>query len=445
MEITSQNNTAVNTYAIEIKFSAEEFDAAVNKVYNRKKKSITIPGFRKGKATRRIIETHYGEGVFYEDAINSLYNSHVTEIVDNSGLDVVDISDVQVTEIDKNTGVVMTANIITKPVVEISDYKGINVKKVTKTVTEEDIDNQLEKLRERNARIITVEGRPAENGDTVALDFEGFVDGVPFEGGKADNYSLEIGSKVFIPGFEEQLIGKNANEDFDVNVTFPEDYNSEKLSGKEAVFKCRINEIKTREYPDIDDDFAMDVSEFDTLAELKEDTRHKLEQQEDEAAALGLDNNIVDEIIKRMNAEIPEIMFERRITEIVREWSNRNRISVEDYLKYTNQTMEQFRKNFSEVAHRQVKARLALEKIADMENLSVSEEDIAKEYEDIAQQYSMDVDRVKNAISEASIKEDIKVEKALDLVRDNAVIEEIVDDGSAAENGENTESAEKTE
>ncbi len=445
MEITSQNNIAVNTYAIDFKFSADEFNAEVEKVYNKQKKSIAVPGFRKGKASRRIIESHYGEGIFYEDAINSLYSNNMSEIVNKSGLDVVDVEDVQVTKVEKNDGVYMHASVITKPVVEISDYKGINVKKVTKTVTEEEIDEQLDKMRERNARIITVEGRPAEKGDTVNLDFEGFVDGVAFEGGKAENYSLEIGSNTFIPGFEDQIIGKNINEDFDVNVTFPENYNSEKLSGKAAVFKCRINEIKTREYPDIDDDFAMDVSEFDTITELREDLRKKLQQQLDENSATEADNAIVDEIIKKMEADVPDVMYERRITEITREWCNRNRISAEDYLKFSGQTMEQFRNNFSEVAHRQVKARLAFEKIADLENIGVTDEDVEKEYEDIAGQYSMGIEKVKELISVESIKEDVKVEKALDLVRDNANIEITVDTGEETESAENTESEEKTE
>ncbi|MDE6728553.1 MAG: trigger factor, partial [Oscillospiraceae bacterium] len=246
MEIISQNNTATNTYAIEVKFSAEEFDSAVNVVYNRQKNKITIPGFRKGKATRKMIETHYGVNVFYEDAVNSLYSDKIDEIIEKTGLEVVNIENTEVTEVSKENGVSIKADLITKPDVEISDYKGIEVKKTVKTVTDEAVDEEINKMRERVSRMVTVEDRAVQDGDTAVIDFEGFTDGVAFDGGKGEKFPLEIGSHTFIPGFEDQIIGKNVNEEFDVNVTFPEDYQSENLKGKAAVFKCKLHEIKAK-------------------------------------------------------------------------------------------------------------------------------------------------------------------------------------------------------
>ena len=265
MEIVSQNNTATNTYAIEFKFSAEEFEAAINTAYNQQKSKITVPGFRKGKAPRKVIETHFGANVFFEDAVNYLYNHNIEEIVKKTGLDVVDVQNTEVTDVSKENGVSMKADFITKPVVEISDYKGIKVKKTVKTVTDEVVDEEINKMREKVARIVTVEGRAVRDGDTAVIDFEGFVDDVAFDGGKGEKFPLEIGSHTFIPGFEEQIVGKNIGEEFDVNVTFPEDYNAESLKGKPAVFKCKLHEIKAKDMPELDDDFVKDVSEKDTV------------------------------------------------------------------------------------------------------------------------------------------------------------------------------------
>ena len=425
MEIVSQNNTATNTYAIEFKFSAEEFEAAINTAYNQQKSKITVPGFRKGKAPRKVIETHFGANVFFEDAVNYLYNHNIEEIVEKTGLDVVDVQNTDVTDVSKENGVSMKADFITKPVVEISDYKGIKVKKTVKTVTDEVVDEEINKMREKVARIVTVEGRAVQDGDTAVIDFEGFVDDVAFEGGKGEKFPLEIGSHTFIPGFEEQIVGKNIGEEFDVNVTFPEDYNAEQLKGKPAVFKCKLHEIKAKDMPELDDDFVKDVSEKDTVDELKAEIREKLEKQFADEAADAADNAIMDEMLGKMKAEIPEVMYERRIDEIAREWVSRTRIDIKDYLKYTGMTMQQFRANFREPAKRQVELRLALEKIADLENIVVSQEDLDKEYADLAEQYKMDVEQVKNAIPVDTLTTDIKIEKALELVKDSAVIEEV--------------------
>lgn len=425
MEIISQNNTATNTYAIEVKFSAEEFDTAVNVVYNKQKSRITIPGFRKGKATRKMIETHYGANVFYEDAVNALYSDKIEDIIDKTGLEVVNIENTEVVEVSKENGVSIKADIITKPDVEISDYKGISVKKIVKTVTDEAVNEEIDKLRDRVSRMVTVEDRAVQNGDTAVIDFEGFTDGVAFDGGKGEKFPLEIGSHTFIPGFEEQVIGKNVNDEFDVNVTFPEDYQSEALKGKEAVFKCKLHEIKAKELPELDDDLVKDVSDKDTVDELKADIKEKLAERYKTEADDQVDSDIMDKLIESLKAEIPQVMYERRIDEIVREWSARNRISVSDYLKYTGTTAEQFRANFREPAKRQVELRLALEKIAELENLEVSDDDVNNEYSKLAEEYKMEVENVKNAIPEKTLRTDLKIEKAIDFVKDNANIEEV--------------------
>lgn len=427
MEIISQNNTATNTTAIEFSFTAEEFENAISAAYNKRKKSITVPGFRKGKAPRKVIEAQYGESVFYDDAVNSLYNQNIVAVIDKTGLDVVDVENTEVVEVSKENGVKFKADIITKPVVEISDYKGLEVKKTAKTVDDAAVDAEIDKIRNRNARSISVEDRAAQIGDTAVIDFEGFLDGVAFEGGKGEKFPLELGSGSFIPGFEEQVAGKNIGEDFDVNVTFPEHYQAENLAGKPAVFKCKLHEIKGKELPNVDDEFVKDVSEFDTLDEYKADIKSKLEKAAADEASTNLDNALVDAVIGKMKAEVPQVMYQRRIDEIVREWSARNRISVEDYLKYTGVTMDQFRANFTEVAKRQVDLRLALEKIAELENITVSDEDVEKEYADMAEQYKMDVDKIKAAVPADAIKNDLKIEKALDLVRDSAKIEEVTE------------------
>lgn len=427
MEIISQNNTATNTTAIEFAFTAEEFENAVSAAYNKRKKNITVHGFRKGKAPRKVIEAQYGEGVFYEDAVNSLYNQNIAAVVEKTGLEVVDVENTEVVEVNKETGVKFKADIITKPVVEISDYKGIEVKKVTKAVTDDAVNAEIEKVRNRNARSVTVEDRAAVNGDTAVIDFEGFLDGVAFEGGKGEKFPLELGSGSFIPGFEEQIVGKNIGDEFDVNVTFPEHYQAENLAGKPAVFKCKLHELKGKELPAVDDDFVKDVSEFDTLDEYKADIRSKLEKAAADEADTNLDNALVDALVSKMKAEVPQVMYQRRIDDIVREWSARNRIRVEDYLKYVGQTMDQFRANFTEVAKRQVDLRLALEKIAEIENVQVSDEDIEKEYADMAEQYKMEADKVKAAVPADAIKNDLRIEKALDLVRDSAKIEEVTE------------------
>lgn len=427
MEIISQNNTATNTYTIEFTFSAEEFEAAVNTAFNKKKKSITIPGFRKGKATRRMVEAHYGEGVFYEDAVNSLYNSNIVELVDKTGLDVIDVADTEVLDVNKETGVKFKAELIVKPEVKISDYKGLEVKKIVKNVDDDAVNAEIDKMRSRNARIVSVDDRATILGDTAVIDFDGYLDGEAFEGGKGEKFPLELGSNTFIPGFEEQVVGKNIGEEFDVNVTFPENYQAENLAGKAVVFKCKLHEIKGKDMPALDDEFVKDVSEFDTVDELKADVKTKLEKKAADDMEQQVDNDLVEALVAKMEAEVPEVMYERRINEIAREWSTSNRIKIEDYLKYTGITMEQFRASFKDIAKKQVDLRLCLEQIAADENIEITAEDIEKGYADLAEQYKMEIDKVKSVLAEDAITGDLKIEKALDIVRDNAKIEEVTE------------------
>ncbi len=427
MEIISNKKTAVNTVEVEFKANAEEFEQAVQAAFLKQRKNITVPGFRKGKATRKMIETQYGEGVFYQEAVNGMYQKTVSDVIDELSLEVVDMPKVEVVDVNKENGVSFKAEFTVKPEVEISDYKGLKATKTVKTVKDEDIDREIDKLRERDARIIDVSDRPLEKGDTAVFDFEGFVDGKPFEGGKAEKFSLEIGSGHFIPGFEDGMIGKSIGEDFDVNVTFPEDYSAEELKGKPAVFKCKIHEIKAKEYADVDDEFAKDVSEFDTLDELKADIRKKLEESAEEAAANSLDNDLNEQVIGLLKAEIPDAMINNRVDDLVRDWEYRNRyqgITVNDYLKFTGMTIEQFKEEFKVPAEKQVKLRLALEKVAELENITVSDEDIEKEYNEMAENYKMDVEKVKSVIAKSNLEKDIAVEKAFELIRDSAEVTE---------------------
>lgn len=422
MEIISNNKTATNTVEVEFKNSPEEFEAAVQEAFLKKRKNITVPGFRKGKATRKMIETHYGEGVFYDDAINAIYRSTIDDVIKELGLDVVDMPKIEVTAVGKEEGVSFKAEFTTKPEINISDYKGLNIAKEVKTVTDEDVDKSIEAMRDRNARIIDIDDRAAQKGDTVVFDFEGFVDDKAFEGGKAEKFSLELGSGMFIPGFEEQIEGKNIGEAFDVNVTFPEDYNAEELAGKPAVFKCLLHEIKGKELPDLDDEFVKDVSEFDTLDELKADQKKKLEEQAERSADMKFETDINNALIEKVEGEIPDAMYENTINDMLRDWEYNNRyqgITIKDYLKYTGSTIEQFRENFRDSAVKRVKLRLALEKIAALENIEATEEELEKHYADLAEEHKMEVEQVKKLISAEALGEDVKVEKAFNLVKDS--------------------------
>jgi trigger factor len=425
MEVISNNKTGTNTVELEVKVGAEDFEKAIQESYLRRRKNIQIDGFRKGKATRKMIEAKYGETFFYESAINSIYQKAVADAIEDQKLDAVDVPDTKVTDVSKENGVTFSITVTIKPEITIDGYKGISVEKPVKTITDEEVDAEVERIRDNNARIIDVDDRPAKLTDTVVFDFEGFVDGKSFDGGKAEKFNLELGSGRFIPGFEDQIVGKSIGEDFDVNVTFPEDYSAKELAGQPAVFKCKIHEIKGKELADLDDEFAKDVSEFDTLDEYKADLKNKLQERADQRADSELDNKISEKLAELVEGEIPEAMTENRINDMLREWEYRNRyagVTIKDYLQYTGLTMEKFRETFREPAATQVKLRLGLEKIAELENITISDEELEKHYEELAEQHKQTVERVKELIPANNLSLDVKVEKAFDFVKDNADI-----------------------
>ena len=426
MSLVSKNNTATNKFELEFTVSPEEFEKACQKVYQRRVKKIEIPGFRKGKAPRKTIEKLYGEGFFYEEAVNDLYPGAVQEAVKESELEIVCPPEVEVTEVSHEKGVTFKAICTVKPEVTVKDYKGIKAAKEVKEVTDEDVNAEIDRMRDRNGRTITVEDRPAQNGDTVVIDFEGFMDGVAFEGGKGEKFSLTLGSGQFIPGFEDQIVGHSTGEEFDINVTFPEEYHAENLKGKPAVFKIKLHEINAKELPEADDEFAKDASEFDTLDELKADIRKKLEDANERTASNEFENKLIDTVIENMEGEIPTEMYEVRIDEMVRDFEYRLQsqgMSLDLYLQYTGMNRTSFRKTFEAQAQRQVKIRLALEKIVEMENIVPTEEEVNKEYERLAEGYKMDVERLKGLIPAADVTKDVAVNKAVDLIRDSAVKE----------------------
>ena len=354
------------------------------------------------------------------------YQKSVAEVIDELKLEVVDMPNIEVTEVSKENGVSFKATFTTKPEVEIKDYKGIKVNKTVKNVTDEDVANELKRYQEKDARIIDVTDRPLQKGDTAVFDFEGFVDGEAFEGGKAEHFSLEIGSGQFIPGFEEQIIGHNVGDEFDVNVTFPEDYHAEELKGKETTFKVKLHGISTKELPEADDEFAKDVSEFDTLEELKEDIRKRQAEANEKKAASEFENKLIDAVIENMEAEIPAEMYEVRIDEMIRDFEYRLQsqgLNLDMYLQYSGLDKDSFRKTFEAQAQRQVKIRLALEKIVEVEGIEPTEEEIEKEYARLAEAYKMDAEKLKPMIPAADVKKDVAVNKAIDLIRDSAVAE----------------------
>jgi trigger factor len=427
MSLKATNNVETNKYELEIEISAEKFEEGIQKAYQREKNKIQIAGFRKGKAPRKLIEREYGEEVFFETAVNILYPQEVDDAVKESGLEIVARPDVEITDISKADGVKIKATVITKPEVEISDYKGIEVEKEVKTVTDEDVDKQADALREKNARVITVDDRAAEMGDDVVIDFEGFKDGVAFDGGKAEDFTLGLGSGQFIPGFEEQVAGHNIGEEFDINVSFPEDYQVEDLKGAPVVFKIKLKGITKKEIPELDDEMLKDATEFETVDEYKADVRKKLEEHAQHHAEHDVEDALMDKVVEKMTAEIPQVMFDNRVNEMMMDLEQRlapQGITMEMYCKFTGQDIETVKKAYKEQAEKQVKLRLALEKIAQLENIEVTDDEATEEMQKIADQYKMKLDEVKKYISAEDVKKDIAVGKAVELVKDNAVIKE---------------------
>lgn len=427
MSLKSQNKIDTNRVELEVVVDAETFEKGLAAAFKKQSKKISIPGFRKGKAPRAFVEKYFGKEVFYEDAVNALYPDALDEAVKEAGLEVIqDKIDFDVKEVGPQ-GFTFTAALTTKPEVTIENYKGIEAVKKSAEVTDEDIDAEIKKVQERNSRMVTVEDRAAQNDDIAVIDFEGFLDGEPFEGGKGENYSLTLGSGQFIPGFEEQIVGHNTGDEFEVNVTFPEDYQAEELKGKATTFKCKLHEIKMKELPEVDDEFVKDVSEFDTLADYKEDLKKKLAESKEKEAADDLENQLIDKLVELVQGEIPEAMYENKIADSIREFGYRLQsqgLNLDTYMKYTGMNVDQMKEGFRPQPERQVKLRLALEKIAALEELKAGEEDLNQEYQKIAEQYKMEADKIKELIPAAELEKDICVEKAINLVRDNANIKD---------------------
>lgn len=426
MALKSSNKIDTNTYELEVTVDAETFKKACTTAYLKNRKNIQVPGFRKGKATQGMIEKIYGEGVFYEDALDVIYPEAVFAAFDEAKLEVVDAPyDLEVPVIGKENGVEMKMKVTTYPEVRLGDYKGLKVAKLPTEASDEDVENELKTVQESRARLVVADDREAQTGDTVSLDFEGFVDGVAFEGGKGENYPLELGSGSFIPGFEEQVAGHKIDEEFDVNVTFPEEY-EESLAGKDAVFKCTIHEIKAKELPELDDDFAQDVSEFDTLDEYKADLKKQISEKKEADAKTDMENQLLEQITDNMKAEIPECMFAKRCDEMVQDYSYRLQmqgLDLNTYLQYLGQDMDSFKETFKEAAEKQVKVSVALRAIIEAEKIEATDEDIDKEAAKIGEQYGMDAEQVKKAIPAEQLAEDVKRNKAVDMIVEAAVIE----------------------
>ena len=424
MKLLNITDAEKNQKVIEFSVDKATFDAAVDKVYKKNVAKLNIPGFRRGKAPKSIIEKMYGKGFFYEDAINEILPEAYASALEESGLDVVSHPEIDIKTIDEN-GVVVTAAVYVKPEVKLGEYKGMEATRENVKVTDEAVDAEVKKALEGQARETEVTDRAAEMGDEVVFDFDGYVDGVAFAGGKSENYELKLGSGAFIPGFEEQIVGKNIGENFDVNVTFPAEYHAEELAGKEAVFKCLIHAIKVRELPELDDEFVKDVSEFDTVDEYRADIAAKLQADADKAEDAKVDDQLMDKLVEMMEADIPEVMFENEVENMMRDYETRLRyqgLDMEMFMKYTGQTADDLKAQFRPQAEKQVKTRLALEAVAAAEGFTATAEEIEAEYGKIAEAYNIKVEDVRAQIDDAAISADLVVGKAAQLIRDTAVV-----------------------
>lgn len=420
----SKKAEQANTYELVVNVDGETFEKAINTVYKRQVKNISIQGFRKGKAPRRIVEKMYGTEVFYEDAMQDCYPDALYEAAKEADVKIVKVESLEAVEAGKD-GFTFKATIIVEPDMEINDYLGVEVEKKSTEVTDELVDEEIEKVRDRNSRMVTVEDRAAQDGDVAVIDFEGFVDGEAFDGGKAENYNLKLGSGNFIPGFEEQIIGHNTDEEFSITVMFPEDYQAEELKGKEAEFKIKLHEIKAKELPEVDDDFVKDVSEKDNLDEYKEELKETIANRLKEEADKDIDDQIANKLMELLDGEIPEAMYDNQASEMVRDFEMRLRaqgMDMNTYMQYMGMDVNGLKGMYREEAEKRVKLRLALETIAKKENIEVTEADLEEEYQKMADAYKMEIDKVKAAVPAESLTEDVKVEKALKLVKDKAVI-----------------------
>lgn len=425
MNLKATTKTETNKYELEIEIPAEDFNKAVDEVYKTESKKIAIPGFRKGKAPKAFIEKYYGENVFFEGAVDKLYRPALMDAVDASGLEVISIGQADITAVSKEEGVQMKVVVVVKPEITVESYKGIEAIRKKVEVTDEDVSAELVKVQDRNSRMVTVDNRAALTGDTTVIDFEGFCDGVAFEGGKGENFELALGSGQFIPGFEDQIVGHEVGEEFDIQVKFPEEYQAEELKGKDATFKIKLHEIKRKELPVLDDEFAKDVSEFDTLEEYKNSLREKLTNDRTKSAEADVENQIFEALIGLVQGEIPDEMYENEVEESINNFAYRLQsqgLNLETYLKYTGMDVNMLKEQFKPQSEKQVKLRLALEKIAAIENLEPTTEELEAEYDKLAKTYEMEVDKIKNIVAEAQVKGDLQSQKAVDFVKANAVV-----------------------
>ena len=416
-----------NMAKLTIEVSAEDLDKAMEKAYQKQKSRISLPGFRKGKAPRKMIESMYGKGVFMEDAVNSLVPQEYTKALGECDLEIVSQPEINVTQMEPGKALIFTADVAVKPEVTLGDYKGVEVPKSEIAVTDEEVDAEVKKEQDKNARTVAVEDRAAANGDITTIDFEGFVDGVAFDGGKGTDYALTLGSGTFIPGFEDQLVGANAGDHVEVKVTFPEEYQAKELAGKEAVFQCDVKKIETKEVPELDDEFAKDVSEFDTLAEYKEDVKKKLTEKKEKEARTAKENAAVDKAIENAQMDIPELMTKTECRQMMDDFSRRMQqqgLSMEQYFQFTGQSMDKMMEDMKPQALKRIQTRLVLEKVAEAENIRPSEEEITEEIQKMADAYKMEADKIREAIGESGLeqmKKDMAVQKAVTVIADAAV------------------------
>ena len=410
-----------------IEASAEDFEAAIDKAYKKNKSKIAMPGFRKGKAPRKMIEKMYGAGIFYEDAANAIIPDAYADAAKESGLEIVAQPEIDVVQIESGKPFIFTATVAVKPEVTLGEYKGIEVEKKTAEVTDEDINAEIDRVRENNSRMITVDDRATQDGDTVIIDFDGYVDGEQFEGGKAEDYSLVLGSHTFIDNFEDQLVGKNIGDDVEVNVTFPDQYQAEELQGKPAVFKVKIKEIKVKELPEVDDEFAQDVSDFDTLAEYKEDLKKKLLESAEAVISREKEEAVITKIIENAQMDIPEPMVDTQTRQMMQEFAQRIQsqgLSLEQYMQFTGLTPQKMIEDLKPQALKRIQSRLVLEAVVAAENIEATEEEVQKEIENMASMYQMEADKLKDLMGEEEKKQislDVAVQKAVDLVVEAAV------------------------
>ena len=415
-----------NMAKLTIEVSAEDLDKAMEKAYQKQKSRISLPGFRKGKAPRKMIESMYGKGVFMEDAVNSLVPQEYTKALGECDLEIVSQPEINVTQMEPGKALIFTADVAVKPEVTLGDYRGVEVPKSEIAVTDEEVDAEVKKEQDKNARTVAVEDRAAANGDITTIDFEGFVDGVAFDGGKGTDYALTLGSGTFIPGFEDQLVGANAGDHVEVKVTFPEEYQAKELAGKEAVFQCDVKKIETKEVPELDDEFAKDVSEFDTLAEYKEDVKKKLTEKKEKEARTAKENAAVDKAIENAQMDIPELMTKTECRQMMDDFSRRMQqqgLSMEQYFQFTGQSMDKMMEDMKPQALKRIQTRLVLEKIAEVENIQPTQEEVDEEISKMAEAYKMEADKIKELLGDRvleQMKKDMAVQKAVTLVADEA-------------------------